>query len=251
MERVEQQRVEPLRSMQCHYQDDIDVRMQNRDLLLTARQLHQECEMLETENRSLKEANEYFIDELDQHANNIGHTNHKQKIRYTLKLKEELNRLFMELRKSRQRILHLETTHANFGVLGSRSRENHSVRRHSTGTFASPRRASPNQKGSPRTSPCASPGRDEASVQHRAEEFEHACHLQIVALEKLNADHQHLKTLVERVVLRSDYVNGNGNSSSTSQLLERLRGSAEQTCSMGVESHERVRCTSNRPSKHA
>jgi len=252
LEQVEQQRVEPTRTMQCYYQDDIDVRMQNRDLLLTTKQLHQECEMLETENRSLKETNEYFIDELDQHATNIGHTNHKQKIRYTLKLKEELNRLFMELRKSRQRVLQLEASQINCGLPGSRTyeqrpspqrsgREGQSVRRHSTGTFSSPRRASPNGKGSPRPSPCASPGRHEVSAHHRAEETEHACHLQIVALEKLSVDHQHLKTLVERVVLRNEYANESGNIASTSELLDKLRGNFEHTCDVGAEIHEPTR----------
>mmetsp|Transcript_22389 Transcript_22389/g.30746 ORF Transcript_22389/g.30746 Transcript_22389/m.30746 type:complete len:118 (-) Transcript_22389:101-454(-) len=43
-----------------------------------------------------------------EHAKLCGHANPKQKIRYTMKLKEEINRLFTELKKARSRIVELE-----------------------------------------------------------------------------------------------------------------------------------------------
>merc|ERR1719356_124660 len=78
---------------------------QNRELSLTLRQLKHDLEMAESENRSLREAVALFEEDLErvtgQGAQAAGHMNHKQKIRYTLKLKDEINRLFAELKRAR------------------------------------------------------------------------------------------------------------------------------------------------------
>ncbi|CAE7513280.1 unnamed protein product [Symbiodinium natans] len=89
-----------------------ELRLQNRELCLSLRQFKQDCEMLEAENLSLKEALACMEEDLhrvsDQHAQLVGHVNHRQKIRYTMKLKEEINRLHGDLKKARQRIVQLE-----------------------------------------------------------------------------------------------------------------------------------------------
>merc|ERR1712070_1062416 len=88
--------------------EDVDERVLIRHLTLTTEQLRSHCQTLEVENASMKDLMEAFEIGLEQHAQSIGHINHKQKIRYTLQLKETINRLLDELRRARQRIFRLE-----------------------------------------------------------------------------------------------------------------------------------------------
>lgn len=86
--------------------DAQDQSLQNRELLFTVQQFKQDCEMLEAENASLRDTVATFEESLErvtgQHAKLIGHVNHKQKIKYTIKLKEENAHLRDELKKSRK-----------------------------------------------------------------------------------------------------------------------------------------------------
>jgi len=89
-----------------------DLRFRGRELLQSVQHFKEENEILAAENRSLKDAVASFegnLDELaDRNAQLIGHTNKKQKIRYTIKLKEECSQLRAELAKARSRLAHLE-----------------------------------------------------------------------------------------------------------------------------------------------
>jgi myosin heavy subunit len=87
-----------------HVEDHVRI----HHLTLTAEQLRSHCQTLEVENASMKDLMAAFEMGLDAHAQAIGHVNHKQKIRYTLQLKETINRLLDELRRSRTRIFQLE-----------------------------------------------------------------------------------------------------------------------------------------------
>mmetsp|Transcript_649 Transcript_649/g.1553 ORF Transcript_649/g.1553 Transcript_649/m.1553 type:complete len:609 (+) Transcript_649:48-1874(+) len=89
------------------------LRLQNRELVLTIRQLQQDCEFLQGERKSLAETSAIWEEKLGRaegrEAKLAGHTNHKQKIRYTMKLKEENVTLREDLKKARRRCLQLET----------------------------------------------------------------------------------------------------------------------------------------------
>lgn len=88
--------------------EDVDEQVRIQYLTVTSEQLRSHCQTLEVENASMKDLMAAFEFSLEQHAQIIGHVNHKQKIRYTLQLKETINRLLEELRRSRQRIFQLE-----------------------------------------------------------------------------------------------------------------------------------------------
>merc|ERR1712070_1078973 len=88
--------------------EDADLHARIQHLTLTTGQLRSHCQTLEVENASLKDLMADFDFNLGLHAEMIGHINHKQKIRYTLQLKDTINRLLEELRRARQRIFRLE-----------------------------------------------------------------------------------------------------------------------------------------------
>merc|ERR1719263_2657013 len=88
--------------------DHVDDQVRIEHLTVTSEQLRSHCQTLEVENASMKDLMAAFELGLEQHAQAIGHVNHKQKIRYTLQLKETINRLLDELRRSRSRIFMLE-----------------------------------------------------------------------------------------------------------------------------------------------
>jgi len=88
--------------------EDVDEQVRIEYLTTTTEQLRSHCQTLEIENNSMKDLMAAFELSLEQHAQVIGHVNHKQKIRYTLQLKETINRLLEELRRSRSRIFQLE-----------------------------------------------------------------------------------------------------------------------------------------------
>eukprot|EP00927_Polykrikos_kofoidii_P064482 TRINITY_DN5973_c0_g1_i3.p1 TRINITY_DN5973_c0_g1~~TRINITY_DN5973_c0_g1_i3.p1 ORF type:complete len:631 (+),score=110.92 TRINITY_DN5973_c0_g1_i3:1555-3447(+) len=89
-----------------------DLRLQNRELSLSMHLFKEDCELLEAENLSLKETVAIFECDLERvtghNANLVGHVNQKQKIRHTIKLKDENNQLRVELKNARQRVVQLE-----------------------------------------------------------------------------------------------------------------------------------------------
>mmetsp|Transcript_42412 Transcript_42412/g.76634 ORF Transcript_42412/g.76634 Transcript_42412/m.76634 type:complete len:863 (-) Transcript_42412:382-2970(-) len=240
-----------------------ELRLQNRELCLSLRQFKQDCELLEAENLSLLEAVNVVEDDLDrvsgQHAQLIGHVNHRQKIRYTMKLKEENNRLCMELKKARQRIIQLEVTRetesllealASVGFLGQGGLERSPPARSPATlgrlplrlalTQGTPKPAPRPSANSARRTPCATPGAlsqrsgrgagpatpclEDWEDQVRLEEAERRCELQQHALERISIDFQHLKALMERAVLLADTDRRNGSHGGNfAALLERLR----------------------------
>eukprot|EP00929_Paragymnodinium_shiwhaense_P062010 TRINITY_DN30960_c0_g3_i2.p1 TRINITY_DN30960_c0_g3~~TRINITY_DN30960_c0_g3_i2.p1 ORF type:complete len:1319 (+),score=503.93 TRINITY_DN30960_c0_g3_i2:124-4080(+) len=93
--------------------EDVEkLRLQNKEMSLTMLKFKQDLEALNGENRSLRDSVALFEGELehvsDRHAQLIGHVNQKQKIRYTLKLKDEKNQLRAELDKARGKLAQLE-----------------------------------------------------------------------------------------------------------------------------------------------
>lgn len=203
-----------------------ELRLQNRELCLSLRQFKQDCELLESENLSLKEALTCMEEDLhrvsDQHAQLVGHVNHRQKIRYTMKLKEEINRLCSELKKARQRIVQLEV-----------SKESESLFEALASVVGTP--LPPRPKRPARASPPVMPHRraavgakvkgnkgDESDL--RLAEAEQLCMLQQSALDRISMDFQHLKALIERVVMLADTERRNGaEGGNFAALLHRLR----------------------------
>jgi len=104
-------------SQQCE-----TMRCSNRQLLLSVLCFKEENEFLVVENRNLKEAVELHQSDLDnlgdRCAQLMGHTNRKQKIRYTIRLKDELTKARGELAKARSRVAHLEVARREQGIFG-------------------------------------------------------------------------------------------------------------------------------------
>jgi len=100
------------------------MRGQIRELLATMQNFKSENDRLTAENASISESLAFFEEDLervsDRNAKLIGHVNPKQKLRYTLKLKDEKNQLRAENEKLRGRIAQLESSGKNetiFNVL--------------------------------------------------------------------------------------------------------------------------------------
>ncbi|CAE7619894.1 Hmmr [Symbiodinium sp. CCMP2592] len=207
-----------------------ELRLQNRELCLSLRQFKQDCESLEAENLSLKEALACMEDDLhrvsDQHAQLVGHVNHRQKIRYTMKLKEEINRLHGDLKKARQRIVQLEVNkesdslfEALASVVGGESYTTSKARRGSR-LATSQRRGSVVATRPPRRGEVSSREDD----QVRLAEAEQLCMLQQSALDRISMDFQHLKALIERAVQLADAERRHGvEGGNFAALLHRLR----------------------------
>jgi len=207
-----------------------------QQLALTVRQLQADCELLEAENCSLKEVMSGFEEELDTHAQSIGHTNHKQKIRYTVQLKDEINRLLAELKRARQQIVQLEASKTNESLvealasLGMRVELSTGAAHEPSASTAKGRcgaQASPPPRASRRASlpagraASASARHDRAEDAH-VEELERRSALQRRALERISVDFQHLRALIERVVMVAGADNHCGGVS-FAELLQRLR----------------------------
>ncbi|CAE7362623.1 Hyaluronan mediated motility receptor [Symbiodinium microadriaticum] len=208
-----------------------ELRLQNRELCLSLRQFKQDCESLEAENLSLKEALACMEDDLhrvsDQHAQLVGHVNHRQKIRYTMKLKEEINRLHGDLKKARQRIVQLEVNkesdslfEALASVVGGESYTTASKARRGSRLATSQRRGSVAATRPPRRGEVVSREDD----QVRLAEAEQLCMLQQSALDRISMDFQHLKALIERAVQLADAERRHGvEGGNFAALLHRLR----------------------------
>jgi len=198
---------------------DEGLRLQNRELMRTIWQFNQDCEFLEVENCSLKATMSIFEQDLDrvtnQNAQLIGHVNHRQKIRHTMKMKEEINRLLNQLNKARKRIVQLEVskdTESLVDVLSS-----HGVSLDGWWWCQASKRPmrlpSQQRQGTPRTAvgqagqheqrkmqgSLPSCGRHE-DVQMDLAETQRRCHEYECALEHITINFQHLCVLIERAV---------------------------------------------------
>ena len=118
-----QQKVEQLEAQESrkHRQDEelSGLRRENEEqqeqikqICMSLQQFQNKNEALKRDNRSLEEKVTCMEGDLDrvadQHAKLMGHTNQKQKIRHTMKLKEENNQLRFELKSAKRRLVQVE-----------------------------------------------------------------------------------------------------------------------------------------------
>lgn len=165
----------------------------------------------------------------DQHARLIGHANQKQKIRYTLRLKEENIALRQELHRVQQRVAHAddeahrgrsESLFDAFLLQCGDQGVGRAFARHPGATPSNvPRCASTPGSRTPRPSPAQPSARKYGGVRDQdVDDLRQRCELQERALERIQANFQHVLTLVERA--QAD--DGQG-VASLDALLEHLR----------------------------
>eukprot|EP00930_Biecheleria_cincta_P019083 TRINITY_DN14676_c0_g1_i1.p1 TRINITY_DN14676_c0_g1~~TRINITY_DN14676_c0_g1_i1.p1 ORF type:complete len:530 (+),score=128.98 TRINITY_DN14676_c0_g1_i1:42-1631(+) len=96
---------------------------QNRQLLMTVSALKQECETIQAENKCLRETVADLEQSLDavsgQHAELAGHVNHRQKIRHTLQIKQERDKLRENNLKLQQRVSILEASQSSQALMSA------------------------------------------------------------------------------------------------------------------------------------
>eukprot|EP00930_Biecheleria_cincta_P073918 TRINITY_DN61178_c0_g1_i1.p1 TRINITY_DN61178_c0_g1~~TRINITY_DN61178_c0_g1_i1.p1 ORF type:complete len:565 (-),score=133.14 TRINITY_DN61178_c0_g1_i1:11-1705(-) len=198
----------------------------NRELLLTIEQFKQDCEAAERENASLRDTVASFEQSLErvagENAQLMGHVNHKQKIRYTMKLKDENLRLREELRQAKHKAATRDATSSRceglFEALAAAAafaRDSTTAAGHSPAA-ATQKTASPARAGAGRLSSSSGSSRVDAPLACllRCEEQERV-------LESVRLDFLHLRTLIERAVSGEDPTEDTGGDIIT--LLERLR----------------------------
>lgn len=204
--------------------EDKGAHEQNRELVLTVHQFKLECELLDAETCDLKDRLAVFETDLErvqgENAVLSGHINHKQKIRHTLRMKEEIDELRTKLSFAYKRIAKLEV--GNFGCnffealasLGMCLGE---------GGQPEPLNASPKDTGRSLeqqlyTSPTPQRRRASANGRYTAtgsvvveltnnkkvQELEKKCALQQRALERVSIDYCHFVALIERTVFLAD-----------------------------------------------
>lgn len=187
-------------------------RQQNRELLLSMKQFHSDLQLLTLENENMRGTVAIFEGNLsratEDRARLIGHSNPKQKIHYTMRLKEESNLLRDELKKSRKRIVQLEA--------GRRDE-------HHWDTFSSA-----SKTGSVETSVLGSDLND--AECHNIAVLRRRCQAQEMAVERISGNLHHVMALVERAVSLGAYADGESSISGVpgnfSELLDRLRNMA-------------------------
>jgi len=219
-------------------------RRQNRELHDTVRAFRMDLEALKAENHSLREAEQSLRDSLErgmhQQAQLAGHANTNQKIRYTMKLKEENIQLRAELKKAQQRSALIDAGRRDNALLGALSTAGCVVSSSSVATAVTPpvlsgaaevraRTPSRSQGGaaamrSPRrpVSATAATGRRtvvtrtgsvapvggsaaaaasaEADARASVAEVTRRCQIMERAAERVSVDYQHLLMLVQRAV---------------------------------------------------
>jgi len=195
---------------------------QNRELALTLQLFKQDCELLSAENKSLHESLAAFEANLDrvtsQNAKLLGHSNHRQKIHYTFKLKEENGRLREELRRAQHKVLQLEGSRRGQDLVDALAPFSAEPRQG--------RRSAPNLAALA-TAPAAAPARqakrraEGPEAQRPAEEAQRRCRAQERILERVSLDFRHFTALIERAV--SD--EAPGACGDAAALLARLRSS--------------------------
>jgi len=244
-ERVEELQQEVKRSAKTAMLQEVETsecekqRAQIKELSVTMQNYKQENEALVVENCRLSESLAIFEEDLDKvshrNAQLIGHVNPKQKLRYTLKLKDEKNQLRVENDKLRSRLLQLEGSRrseslfealASLGYGGSVG----TVERNVTRT---PSKKSPEPASSLMRSPqsCAAqlavPSSRRPSgglgTEEQLQDTTHRCRVQERALERVNTDFQHLVSLIESAVLGDEARSGGDSVVSFASLLDRLR----------------------------
>jgi len=197
-----------------------ELRLRLREVSSSMQLMKQENEQITIENRSLLESVCNLSGDLDEvtgrHAEMIGHKNPKQRIRYTVKLKEECQQVRHELFKARSRIGQLEQNSRRsdnlFGALTALGY--HPVaaedRRRSRGEepgaspSASPQ-AAPSEGKQARIAPrrLVGPANGAARPNGKDAELEEAnrrIRIQDSALERVDSDFRHLVALIQRVV---------------------------------------------------
>jgi len=162
------------------------LRMQSRELLATVEAFRHDLELAKSELRSVQEAEEMLLCELNSTKQSAakmgGHANHRQKIQYTINIKNENVSLRGELMKARQRIAQLEVgRHNDVGVAADSATGASSTQ---VGGGRAPRRT-------------GSTGSDENSNSPNLR----SQRMMERALDTARAEYQHLRALVDRAAL--------------------------------------------------
>jgi len=238
----------------CFEQECADLRQQNHDLSLTMHQFKDENEMLVGENSCLKQSAAMFEGDLErvtgENAKLIGHVNHKQKIHYTMRMKEEINQVRTELKRARQRIVQLELSKKDGTFLDALSSASHAC---GIAETSGPARGRPTPATTPaRALRSRSGGKNGIPEEPSAlVDLRRRCHLQECSMERMSSNFQHLVSLVDSVVVGDGVCDGTSTAVNFAALLQRLRGMAatqHQKSSTQTRSEDRPcvtpRCTS-------
>merc|ERR1719506_1930435 len=214
---------------------------QSQGLLQTVQLVRQEYEQTETENKSLKKLLEEFEADLEntkhENAELASHNNHKQKVKYHMKIKEDKEALQKEVANLRHKLQQFETGHRgssllqalmNFGGGNNDPLGEMSVCGQSVCSTRVQEPRTPNPKGSatgvktPRTQRTPSQGPLSARRGQTNVEAEPCrnCALQERASQRTIIDFQHFVALMERAVFIGD---AGGDSTDPSSMLEQLR----------------------------
>jgi len=212
--------------------------VQNAALLKSLQFIEKDYEACQTENRSLQEIlidNEADLEHTkDENAKLMGHTNHKQKVHYHIKIKDENAQLKQELTKTKQLLSQYTVGQRGsslleaLAILGSGSSNSvGEVGGQSVCSTREPR--TPNPKGassqaSARTpkrptsnGPPQSGRRGQANVE--ADRCQN-CELQERAKERAFVDFQHVVSLIDRAAFKGDI---SGANSDPQEILDKLR----------------------------
>uniref|UniRef100_A0A7S1FH99 Hyaluronan-mediated motility receptor C-terminal domain-containing protein n=1 Tax=Noctiluca scintillans TaxID=2966 RepID=A0A7S1FH99_NOCSC len=213
----------------CFEQECADLRQQNHDLSLTMHQFKDENEMLVGENSCLKQSAAMFEGDLErvtgENAKLIGHVNHKQKIHYTMRMKEEINQVRTELKRARQRIVQLELSKKDGTFLDALSSASHAC---GIAETPGPARGRPTPATTPaRALRSRSGGKNGIPEEQSAlVDLRRRCHLQECSMERMSSNFQHLVSLVDSVVVGDGVCDGTCTAVNFAALLQRLRGMA-------------------------
>lgn len=189
-----------------------ELRACNRELAQSLQQFKQENDQLHVDNSSLLESVALFESDLgkvaDRHAQLIGHVNKKQKIRYTVKLKEECAQLRLDLNKARHKLMQLEGSRRSDSLYGALASLGYSPAPAVQSSPQPKQRSQEQSPNSPFQQPHAAPApvrvspRCANTARGQLEEAQRRVRLQECALERVNSDFRHLLALVQRVIGR-------------------------------------------------
>eukprot|EP00439_Symbiodinium_sp_Y106_P024199 s4422_g2.t4 len=189
-----------------------ELRACNRELAQSLQQFKQENDQLHVDNSSLLESVALFEGDLgkvaDRHAQLIGHVNKKQKIRYTVKLKEECAQLRLDLNKARHKLMQLEGSRRSDSLYGALASLGYSPAPAVQSSPQPKQRSQEQSPNSPFQQPPAAPApvrvspRCANTARGQLEEAQRRVRLQECALERVNSDFRHLLALVQRVIGR-------------------------------------------------
>jgi hypothetical protein len=208
---------------------------QNKQLTASMQNVEHDWEVAHTENKSLREILGDFEVDLEntkeENAKLAGHTNHKQKVKYHLKVKEENTQLKQQVSELRQRVSQYESGKRGSSLLealasfggGAGGPGELSVCGQSVCSTRGQEPRTPNPKGPPRTPRRPNSAGPQSARGRGSMEADLACPscaLQQRATERTIVDFQHVVTLIERAV----FAGGVGASTSDpSSVLDRLR----------------------------